>query len=169
MVDPNDLLEYLFIFTKPSLNHISILFQGVMRDISATLKEISNANSVVIVPGGGALAMETVARQFATNKKALVVRNRWLSFRWAQFFDMINIPIPSTVMEGRSVKSVSQSAFAPASIEEFIININVEKPDFVFTTNVKTSASMTLPDVYIKAVHKNGGIFVLDCIVPGAL
>jgi hypothetical protein len=36
--------------------------------------------------------MEAVARQFATDKKVLVIRNGWFSFRWTQIFDMGRIP-----------------------------------------------------------------------------
>jgi len=38
----------------------------------------------VVVPGSGTFGMEAVARQFATGKKCLVVRNGWFSFRWTQ-------------------------------------------------------------------------------------
>ena len=75
LVDPNGLLEYSVVFTERSLNHMSISFQGIMKDVSATLKKVYNAQSVVIIPGGGTFAMEAVARQFATNKTVLVVRN----------------------------------------------------------------------------------------------
>lgn len=39
-VDPDGLLEYSVVYTDRSLNHMSQQFQGVMRDISATLKEV---------------------------------------------------------------------------------------------------------------------------------
>ena len=77
--DPNGLLEYSVVFTDRSLNHMSQSFQGVMNDISSTLKNVYNANAVVVVPGGGTYGMESVARQFATNKKCLVIRNGWFS------------------------------------------------------------------------------------------
>ena len=69
-VDPNGLLEYSVVFTDRSLNHMSQTFQGVMNDISATLKDVYNAERVVVVPGGGTYGMESVARQFAANKKS---------------------------------------------------------------------------------------------------
>ena len=37
-VDPDGLLEYSVVFTDRSLNSMSKSFQGVMNDISATLK-----------------------------------------------------------------------------------------------------------------------------------
>ena len=40
-VDPDGLLEYSVVFTDRSLNHMSQSFQGVMRDISDTLKFFS--------------------------------------------------------------------------------------------------------------------------------
>lgn len=39
-VDPDGLLEYSVVFTDRSLNHMSQSFQQVMRDISATLKNV---------------------------------------------------------------------------------------------------------------------------------
>jgi hypothetical protein len=37
-VDPDGLLEYSVVYTDRALNHMSKAFQGVMRDISASLK-----------------------------------------------------------------------------------------------------------------------------------
>ena len=52
-VDPDGLLEYSVVFTDRSLNHMSAAFQEVMRDISAMLREVYNAEAVALVPGGG--------------------------------------------------------------------------------------------------------------------
>ena len=84
-VDPQGLLEYSVVFTDRALNHMSKAFQEVMRDISATLKEVYRADTAVVVPGGGSVGMEAVARQFATDRKCLVIRNGWFSFRWSRF------------------------------------------------------------------------------------
>ncbi|MGY8960739.1 MAG: alanine--glyoxylate aminotransferase family protein, partial [Alphaproteobacteria bacterium] len=86
-IDPEGLLEYSVVFTDRSLNHMSQSFQGVMRDISETMKRAYNAASVAIVPGGGTYGMEAVARQFATNQKCMVLRNGWVSFRLVQIFE----------------------------------------------------------------------------------
>ena len=86
--DPDKLLEYSVVYTDRALNHMSQSFQGVMRDISATLKKVYRAKAVVVVPGSGTFGMEAVARQFATDKKCLVIRNGWFSFRWTQIFEM---------------------------------------------------------------------------------
>ncbi len=82
-VDPQGLLEYSVVYTDRALNHMSQSFQGVMNGISSMLKEAYNADAVVVVPGSGTFGMEAVARQFATGKKCLVVRNGWFSFRWS--------------------------------------------------------------------------------------
>ena len=42
-IDPDGLLEYSVVFTDRSLNHMSPSFQGVMNDISATLKRVYGA------------------------------------------------------------------------------------------------------------------------------
>lgn len=38
-VDPDGLLEYSVVYTDRALNHMSQRFQGVMQDVSATLKD----------------------------------------------------------------------------------------------------------------------------------
>jgi aspartate aminotransferase-like enzyme len=124
LVDPNGLLEYSIVFTERSLNHMSISFQNIMRDISVTLKKVYNAHSVALVPGGATDAMASVARQFATNKKTLMIRNGWISFRWTQIFEIISIHISSTIIKARQVSSGSQGAFAPPSVEEIVDAIN---------------------------------------------
>ena len=86
-VDPDGLLEYSVVYTDRSLNHMSGSFQTVMTDISSTLKKVYNASSVAVVPGSGTFGMEAVARQFATDKRTLVLRNGWFSFRWTQIFE----------------------------------------------------------------------------------
>jgi aspartate aminotransferase-like enzyme len=80
-IDPDGLLEYSVVFTDRSLNHMQQSFQRVMKDISASLKRVYNAKAVIVVPGGGTFAMEALARQFATGKKCLVIRNGFFSFR----------------------------------------------------------------------------------------
>jgi len=172
--DPNGLLEYSVVFTDRSLNHMSKSFQGVMNDISSTLKQVYNANAVVVVPGGGTYGMEAVARQFATNKNCLVIRNGWFSFRWSQILEMGNIASDITVMKAQPVDSDLQCpALAPASIDEVIAQIKSEKPEMVFAPHVETASGMLLPDDYVRALaeatHSVGGLFVLDCIASGTL
>ena len=172
-VDPDGLLEYSVVFTDRSLNHMSQSFQGVMRDISSTLKSVYNAHAVAVVPGGGTYAMEAVARQFATGKTCLVIRNGWFSYRWTQIFDAGSIPAKSIVLKARPIEGGAQAAYAPAPVDEVVAAIREHKPDFVFAAHVETSAGMLLPDDYLRAaaeaVHSVGGLFVLDCIASGTL
>ena len=172
-VDPDGLLEYSVVFTDRSLNHMSQSFQRVMNDISTTLKKVYNAKAVIVVPGGGTFAMEAVARQFATGKRCLVIRNGWFSFRWTQIFNMGDIPSESTVLKARPVDDSKHAAFAPAPIEEVAATISAEKPDVVFAPHVETSSGMILSDDYIRtvadAVHSVGGLFVLDCVASGTI
>lgn len=173
-IDPNGLLEYSVVYTDRSLNHMSSCFQQVMKDISAILKEVYHAHSVALVPGSGTFGMEAVARQFASDKKVLVVRNGWFSYRWTQIFDMGKIPSESIILKARRVQSEDKaSPFIPTPIEEVIAAILSNKPDVVFAPHVETSAGMLLPDSYLRAVadavHSVGGIFVLDCIASGTI
>ena len=172
--DPSGLLEYSVVFTDRSLNHMSKRFQTVMNDISSTLKQVYHAEAVVVVPGGGTYGMEAVARQFATDKKCLVIRNGWFSYRWSQILEMGKISDDITVMKARPVDDdPEQPSLAPAPIDEVTAWIHEEKPAMVFAPHVETAAGMLLPDDYIRAVaeavHAVGGLFVLDCIASGTL
>jgi len=172
-IDPDGLLEFSVVYTDRALNHMSQRFQSVMRGISAMLKEVYHAPSVAIVPGSGTFGMEAVARQFATGKKALVIRNGWFSYRWTQIFDMGHIPSESIVLKARRQGSDKQAPWTPCPIEEVVQTIQTQKPDVVFAPHVETSAGMILPDGYLRAVadavHAVGGLFVLDCIASGTL
>ncbi len=172
-VDPDGLLEYSVVFTDRSLNHMSQSFQGIMNDISTTLKRVYNADAVAVIPGGGTYAMEAVARQFATNKNCLVIRNGWFSFRWTQIFEAGSIPAETTVLKAGPVQKGPQAAFAPPAIDAVVDAIKTKKPDMVFAPHVETSSGMLLPDDYLRrmaeAVSSVGGLFVLDCIASGAL
>lgn len=172
-VDPDGLLEYSVVFTDRSLNHMSAQFQQVMRDISATLKEVYRAQAVALVPGGGTYGMEAVARQFAGGKHCLVLRNGWFSYRWSQIFEMGNIPARETVLMARPVMAGPKQPFTPAPIDEVVASIRREKPDLVFAPHVETASGIILPDDYLQAVatavHEHGGLFVLDCVASGAI
>jgi aspartate aminotransferase-like enzyme len=172
-VDPDGLLEYSVVFTDRALNHMSKKFQHVMRDISALLKEVYHAQSAIVVPGSGTFGMEAVARQFATGRRVLVIRNGWFSFRWSQIFEMGQIPAQQTVLKARPTGTGGQAPFVPPPIEEVVEAIRVERPDVVFAPHVETAAGLILPDAYLKsvgaAVHEVGGLFVLDCIASGTV
>ena len=172
-VDPDGLLEFSVVYTDRSLNHMSKSFQGVMKDISGILKTVYHAKSVALVPGSGTFGMEAVARQFAADKKVLIIRNGWFSFRWSQILDMGRIAAESTVLKARRVGSNKQSPWVPAPIDEVVAAIRAKKPDVVFAPHVETSSGMILPDDYLHsvaaAVHEVGGLFVLDCIASGAM
>jgi aspartate aminotransferase-like enzyme len=172
-VDPNGLLEFSVVYTDRALNHMSKSFQGVMKDISGILKEVYHARSAVLVPGSGTFGMEAVARQFATDKKVLVIRNGWFSYRWTQIFEMGKIPSESIVLKARRIGEGRRAPFAPAPIDEVVASIHANRPDVVFAPHVETSAGMILPDAYLRAVadavHAVGGLLVLDCIASGAI
>ena len=171
--DPDGLLEYSVVYTDRALNHMSKRFQGVMQDISRLVKPVYSAKAAVILPGSGTFGMEAVARQFATGKKCLVIRNGWFSFRWSQIFDMGRIPASCTVLKARRSSDGTEAPFAPAPIDEVVAAIRAEKPDLVFAPHVETASGMLLPDAYLKAVgtavREVGGLFVLDCVASGCL
>ncbi len=172
-IDPDGLLEYSVVFTDRSLNHMSLAFQQVMREIHATLCEVHGAHRAVIVPGGGTYAMESVARQYATGRKALVIRNGFFSYRWSQIFEAGSIPSGEIVLKARRQGDGAQNPFEPTPIGEVVETIRAERPAMVFAPHVETASGMILPDDYVRAVadaaHEVGALFVLDCIASGAV
>jgi aspartate aminotransferase-like enzyme len=172
-VDPQGLLEFSVVYTDRALNHMSQSFQGVMTGISAILKQVYHAHSVALVPGSGTFGMEAVARQFASDKPVLIIRNGWFSYRWTQILDMGRITSQATVLKARRTGAGAQAPWTPAPIDEVVATIAAQKPAVVFAPHVETAAGMILPDDYLKqvadAVHAVGGLFVLDCIASGAM
>ncbi|MDL4863180.1 aminotransferase class V-fold PLP-dependent enzyme [Halomonas elongata] len=171
-VDPDGLLEYSVVYTDRALNHMSQNFQEVMHDLSAALKRVYRAHSTVIVPGSGTFGMEAVARQFATDRRCLVIRNGWFSYRWTQILDRGKIPSDLYVRKARRVDDDDPSSpFAPPDIDEVIEAIHDQQPDLVFAPHVETASGMILPDEYMRriaeAIHEENGLFVLDCIASG--
>lgn len=172
-VDPDGLLEYSVVFTDRSLNHMSKAFQQVMRDISASLKQVYKAHSVALVPGGGTYAMEAVARQFAADASVLIVRNGLFSFRWTAIFDTSGVAKDQTVLQARRTKDEAKAPWTPAPLEEIVDSIHKTRPAVVFAPHVETSSGIILPDEYIKAIGQASrevdALFVLDCVASGAV
>ena len=171
--DPEGLLEYSVVYTDRSLNHMSQRFQSVMRDIARILKTVYNGRTAIVVPGSGTFGMEAVARQFATDRKCLIIRNGWFSFRWTQILEMGRIPSASIVMKAQRIGDEKHAPFAPPPIEAVVARILEEKPDLVFAPHVETASGMILPNDYLcavgEAVRAVDGLFVLDCVASGAI
>jgi aspartate aminotransferase-like enzyme len=172
-IDPDGLLEYSVVFTDRSLNSMSAAFVSVMQDISAMMKEVYQAHSLAVVPGGGTYGMEAIARQFADDADCLVIRNGWFSYRWTQIFDACGMANSAEILAARQISEDPQAPFAPVPIEEAEAKIAEMRPGVVFCPHVETSAGLMLPDSYITrlaaAVHKVGGLLVLDCVASGTV
>ncbi|WP_353112454.1 aminotransferase class V-fold PLP-dependent enzyme [Microbacterium sp.] len=172
-IDPDGLLEYSVVFTDRSLNHMSKRFVAVMQQTLGILREAYNAETAVVVNGGGTFAMEAVARQLATGRRALVVRNGLFSYRWSQILDAGDVSADVVVHLARPEDDAPQSSWSPAPIDEVVETIRTHRPEVVFAPHVETAAGMLLPDDYVRAlagaVHEVGGVFVLDCIASGAM
>jgi aspartate aminotransferase-like enzyme len=144
-----------------------------MQSLLTILRGTYAAEAVALVPGGGSYAMEAVARQLATGKKALVVRNGLFSFRWSAILEKGRIAEHVTVCQARPADDTARAAWSPAPIDEVVAAIEAERPDVVFAPPVETAAGIVLPDDYIRAladaVHAVGGVLVLDCVASGAL
>lgn len=173
VVDPDGLMEFSVVFTDRSLNHMSKKFQQVMRDISEIACEAYGAEAIAIVPGGGTYAMESVARQFAREGDALIVRNGFFSFRWSQIHEAAHFDGEANVQMARAAGNEPQAAFAPPPIENVVAEIRSRRPAVVFAPHVETAAGLILTDDYIRAMadaaHEVGALMVLDCIASGAI
>ncbi len=171
-VDPDGLEEFSVVFTDRSLNHMSARFQGIMREVSALLKEVYNGTATALVPGGGTCAMESVARQFGRGR-VLIVRNGFFSFRWSQIFEAGGFAQETHVVMARAAGNAPKSPFAPPPVDEVVARIRETRPEAVFAPHVETASGIILPDAYIAAIaaaaHEVGAILVLDCIASGAV
>jgi aspartate aminotransferase-like enzyme len=172
-VDPGGLLEYSVVFTDLSLNHMSARFIGVMQDLVEVLRTTYHADTVAVVPGGGTFAMEAVARQLATGRRCLVIRNGLFSYRWSQILETGRITDDVAVCQARPSGEAVDASWVPAPLDDVVAAIRERRPELVFAPHVETAAGMLLPDEYLRAVsdatHEAGGLFVLDCIASGAL
>jgi aspartate aminotransferase-like enzyme len=172
-IDPDGLLEYSVVFTDRSLNHMSKRFVRVMQDIIDVLRTTYSAHTVAVVPGGGTYAMEAVARQLATGRRCLVVRNGLFSYRWSQILDAGSVADDVTVCRARPATDGPQAPWAPPPVAEVVEAIERDRPEVVFAAHVETASGILLPDGYVRAIaeatHAVGGLLVLDCIASGAL
>ncbi|GAA5166076.1 aminotransferase class V-fold PLP-dependent enzyme [Ornithinimicrobium tianjinense] len=171
-IDPDGLLEYSVVFTDLALNHMSARFVGVMQELLEVLTSTYGADGAAVVPGGGTFAMEAVARQLATGRRCLVVRNGFFSYRWSQIFETGAITDDVTVLTARPTGE-HPSPWAPAPVEEVVAAIREQRPALVLAAHVETASGILLPDDYVRevaaATREVGGLFVLDCIASGAV
>ena len=85
-VDPDGLLEYWWFYTDRALNHMSKKFQCA----TSSGAGLNQARFGDRCAGSGSFGMESVARQFATGKRVLVIRNGWFS-----------LPLDADLRDGR--------------------------------------------------------------------
>jgi len=171
---PSPLQEFSVVYTDRALNHMSDPFKNAMNEMGDILKETYKAEHAVIIPGSGTYGMEAVARQFASGKKAIVLRNGYFSFRWSQIFDTGSIASEVIVLKAEPVGGEgTKLQYAPHAVADVVAAIRAERPAVVFAPHVETSTGIILPPDYIKAVaaavHEVGGLFVLDAIAAGTV
>lgn len=171
-VDPDGLLEYSVVYSDRALNHMSARFVAVMNDLDRVLRAAHGAHTVAVVPGGGTYGMESVARQFATGRRCLVVRNGFFSYRWSQILEQGRIAGQVTVCAASPVSDDPQAGWAPMPAGRVAERILAERPAVVFAPHVETSAGIIVPDAYLRtvadAVRAADGLFVVDAIASGA-
>lgn len=163
--------EFSVVYTDRAMNLLSPVFTECMQDISRVLKSTYNADALALIPGSGTYAMESVARQFGTDKNVMILRNGYFSYRWSDIFNVTKCAAKEVVLKAEPTEQGPRPHFAPHAIEKVVAEIKSYKPAVVFAPHVETSTGMILTDDYMKAVsdavHEVGGIFVLDCIASG--
>ena len=173
-VDPDGLLEYSVVFSDRALNHMSRAFQGVMNDISRTLKHVYRAQvrdhraRQRHVRHGGGRAPVRHRPQVPRHSQRLVQLSLVADLRHGRH------PVRDRRVEGTAQRMpAGQAPYAPAPIDEVVAAIREQRPALVFAPHVETASGIILPDAYLRAVadavHAVGGLFVLDCIASGAL
>ena len=180
--DPAGLREYSVVFSDHALNHMSKQFMCVMKDLDETLRELHHADGVILVPGGGTFAMESIARHVflqepLASRKCVIVRNGWFSYRWSQILEDCGLVLHDNarVLKARRAEEArgAMAPFAPPPIAEVVAAIAAVRPQVVFVAHVETSSGILLPNEYISSIsaaaHQIGAIVVLDCIASGSL
>ena len=69
-IDPDGLEEFSVVFSDRSLNHMSLKFQTVMRDLSTMLKEVYQASAIALIPGGVHMRWSLLRGNLAKIKKS---------------------------------------------------------------------------------------------------
>ena len=79
--------------------------------------------------------MEAVARQLASGKKTLVLRNGLFSYRWTDIFTTGDIPEASKVLKAQP-SGGDQPQYSPRDLAEVQAELAREKPAVVFAPPV---------------------------------
>src|SRR3954447_10275082 len=96
--------------------------------------------------------MEAVARQLATGRRCLVVRNGLFSYRWSQILDAGSITGETTVCTARPTSGEPQAPWTPAPLYEVVAAIERARPEVVFAPHAETAAGIVLPDDYVRGL-----------------
>ena len=171
------LLEYSVIYTSRATNLMSQVYKNSFKNLNANLCNIYNAQRAIVIPGSGSTAMEAVARQFGVNRKCMIIRNGYFSYRWSQILDQgkpYNIT-DDIVVHRATVKTGEDNmvSVSPPSISEVYDSILKHKPALICVPHVETSTGVIVGDEYVKeigkAARKAGSIFCLDGIASGSM
>jgi alanine-glyoxylate transaminase / serine-glyoxylate transaminase / serine-pyruvate transaminase len=133
----------------------------------------------------GTFGMESVARQFAYGHHSLVLRNGWFSYRWTEILEMgqeqqawgphtthtVLKAVP--MLDAEDPLAEPQPQYTPAPMEQVLERIQAERPKVFFLPHVETSTGLLVPETYLRqvadAMHRVGGLLVVDCIASGTV
>merc|ERR1719219_1636003 len=99
---------------------MSPVFSQCMKDISRVLNSVYRSHTCVVIPGSGSYAMEACARQFGTDKKVMIIRNGYFSYRWSDIFHTTGCAAEEIVLKAQPTETGPRPYFAPRPIEEVV-------------------------------------------------
>lgn len=171
------LLEYSVIYTNRSTNLMSQTYKNSFKSLNSNLCNIYNAKKTLLIPGSGSTGMEAVARQFGLNKKCMIIRNGYFSYRWSQIFNhgYPNNITSDVLVHKANIKSYENNIInvKPPEISKVCDSILKNKPDLICLPHVETSTGILLDDDYIKEIgntaKKTNSIVCLDGVASGTI
>ncbi len=171
------LLEYSVIYTNRSTNLMSEVYKKSFKSLNSNLCNIYNAKKALVLPGSGSTAMEAVTRQFGINKKCMIIRNGYFSYRWSEILNHGN-PHNITndvIVYKANINSHKNNMISvtPPKLSKVCESILKNKPNLICLPHVETSTGIILDDDYIKEVgetaRKVDSIVCLDGIASGTM
>lgn len=142
---------------KPIINHRGQFFHELFEEVIERLKMVLNTqNDIVIFTSSGTGAVEALASNFASRRKALVVNAGEFGERFAETLKVY----------GANVLQVTAEPGDAPSLEKITEKICSEKPDIVAFAYNDTSPGIRLS--YIKELCKvakeNGALTLVDAV-----
>jgi aspartate aminotransferase-like enzyme len=156
---------------------MSNLYKKSFKSLNTNLTNIYNAKKSLLIPGSGSYAMESVVRQFGLNKKCMIIRNGYFSYRWSQLLEhgKPNNISDDIILHKADVNILDNNliSISPPPLSKICDSILNNKPDLICLPHVETSTGIILDNDYISEIgevaKKVGSMLCLDGIASGTM